>query len=237
LDAVYQFLSWLEPHWKTIALAVTWGGIAVVYFRRWSQWRRKHFLTHVNFSLNYVVGSAPVMRTLLEKPANEVWLNEHGVRRVLAAARRTTAAQPFILLKADKDQEFANRAVLNALSERFASAFVAAAMGAPVRKATFCFALTCEKYSDIRTIKLRVLLVEKRTLVGLFGPEDRAAGLEVRDAIYHARLKTLRALYDLYVKDQARATPLLGQIELGVPAVTAGQEAACANPTTAAASG
>jgi hypothetical protein len=48
-------------------------------------------------SLNYVRGGALVLRTLLEKPANEVWLNEYGVRTVLAAAQRTTADQPFVL--------------------------------------------------------------------------------------------------------------------------------------------
>ena len=85
------------------------------------------------------------MRTLLEKPADQVWLNEYGVRKVLAAAQRTTADQPFVLLADPRDMDFANRAVLNRLSERFAPAYLAAALGRPVRAETFRFAITCER--------------------------------------------------------------------------------------------
>jgi hypothetical protein len=158
------------------------------------------------------------MRTLLERPAHEVWLNEYGVRTVLAAARRTTLAEPFLTLTSRPDTEFANRAVLNLLSERFAATFVAAALEAPRRTGTFLFAITCEKYEEIRTRKLRVLVVAKQTLIDLFGPGNAAARLQVDSLIYRARLQTLRLMYERYVQDQKADHPVLGEVELGVPA-------------------
>jgi hypothetical protein len=216
VETVHRVLEVLRPHWNTLALLLTWVGIGFVYLRRRKQWHRKAFLAQVNFSLNYVAGSTLAMRTLVEKPANQVWLNEYGVRMVLAAAHKTTVGHPFIILKHPKDRDFANRAVLNVLSERFAEGFVAAALGLPVKTAPFCFAITCEKYEEIRTLKLRVLIVAEQTLIDLFGPDDGAAKLEVTSVIYQARLKTLRAMYELYAKDRQSEQPVLGQVELGV---------------------
>ncbi len=218
METLHRVLEFLRPHWNTLALLLTWAGIGVVYLRRRAQWRHKHFLAQVNFSLNYVQGGALVMRTLLEKPAGEVWLNEYGVRTVLAAAQRTTADQPFVLLADPRDMDFANRAVLNQLSERFAPAYLAAALGLPVRAATFRFAITCERYEEIRTLKLRVLVVAEQTLTELFGPADGAAQVEAPGLVLQARLTTLRGLYELYLRDKGRERPVLGQVELGVPA-------------------
>lgn len=210
------FLEWMRPHWNTLALIVTWIGILVVALRRRLQWRHKRFLTQVNFSLNYRSGNSLVMRTLLERDASEVWLNAYGVKLVNAAAARTTPQNPFLLFKDTKDQDFINRAVLNVLSGRFAETFLAVSLGAPVRSATYSFAITCEKFEDIRTIKLRVLLMSEATMLDLFGPERSAEPMQIRNPIYQARLTTLRAMYDLYRKEQTTDRPILGKVELGV---------------------
>jgi hypothetical protein len=216
VGAIRDFFEALRPYWSTLALLATWAGIGFVYLRRRSQWRRKQFLTQVNFSLNYVKDGTLAMRTLLERPASQVWPNEHGVRMVLAAAQKATVDEPFIVLRQAKDMDFANRAVLNVLSERFADTFLAASLGVPVRAATYCFAITCEKYEEIRTLKLRVLLIEEQMLLELFGPRDGAAGLKIVSQIYRARLQTLRALYRMYVRDRESGHPVLGEVELGV---------------------
>jgi len=88
MDHLVAFFEFIRPHLNTIALVLTWLGIAIAYLRRRAQWRGKQFLARVNFSLNYVSGDGLAMRTLLETTASEVWLNEYGVARVLAAARR-----------------------------------------------------------------------------------------------------------------------------------------------------
>jgi hypothetical protein len=218
METVQRVLEVMRPHWNSLALAVTWLGIVFVAVRRRWQWRQKRFITQVNFSLNYRVGDQLAMRTLLETTAGEVWPNEHGVRQVLALAARATVENPFVLLKKSKDRDFVNRAVLNALSQRFAEVFVAAALGVPVRTATFVFAVTCEKFAEIRTLKLRVLLVEEAALDELFGPGAAADRLDVRNQVYRARLTTLRKLYDLHVKDKGQEQPVLGRVELGVVA-------------------
>ena len=146
----------MRPHWNTVALVLTWLAILFVALRRRFHWARKQFLTQVNFSLNYRVGNSLAMRTLLESTAIQVWLNEYGVATVLRAAARTTLEDPFILMKNPADRDFAHRAVLNLLSERFADAFVAAALGVPVRTGTFLFVVTFERYPVMRTHKVRV---------------------------------------------------------------------------------
>lgn len=217
MEKLQHFLDVMRPHWNSLALLCTWIAIGIVYLRRRKQWRRKHFMAQVNFSLNYVREGALAMRTLLEVAASDVWLNDHGVRMVLAAARKTTVEQPFIYLQHHKDREFANRAVLNRLSERFADTYLAAALGLPVRTASFYFGISCEKYEQIRTHKLRVLIVEELTLLDLFGPNQQAQKLHLDGVIYRDRLKTLRSMYDQYLRDKETASPVLGQIEMGVP--------------------
>ena len=119
-------------------------------------------------------------------------------------------------MKKPADRDFAHRAILNLLSERFADAYVAAALGVPVRTATFLFVLTFERYPVMRTHKVRVLLVEESSLHALFGPANGAATLEIRNPIYQARLQTLRLLYGLLQKEKEPGQPLLGRVELGV---------------------
>jgi len=216
MAAIQAFLEWMRPHWSAVALIGTWIGILFIAFRRRLQWHHKRFLTQVNFSLNYRVGNSLAMRTLIEKDAAEVWLNPYGVKLVYTAAGRTTRENPFLVFKNPKDQDFVNRAILNILSGRFAETFVAASLGVPVRSATYYFAITCEKFEIMRTIKLRVLLMDEQTMLELFGPEGLANQLEIRNPIYQARLITLRAIHDLYRKDQTSGTPILGKVELGV---------------------
>jgi len=216
MESVQRFLEFMRPHWNTVALVVTWLGIGVAYLRRRAQWRGKQFLARVNFSLNYVAGDGLAMRTLLETTAAAVWLNDYGVARVLAAARRAAVDQPFLSLPDPDDQDFVNRAVLNVLSERFAQTYLAASLGRPVHTSPHVFGVTCEKYGDIRTLKVRVLVIAEQTLVELFGSDNRAASLNIPGTILRSRLTTLRVMYDLYRKDRAAERPVLGRIELGV---------------------
>lgn len=218
MEHLLQFSEFMRPHWNTAALVLTWLGIGFVWMRRRQQWRRKQFLAQVNFSLNYVAEGGLAMRTLLETKASDVWLNEYGVRHVYAAAKRATVDQPYLVLANAQDRDFANRAVLNVLSERFAETYLAASLGLPTRTAPYVFGITFEKYGEIRTLKLRVLVVAEATLVDLFGPQNAATKLRIPNAILQARLTTLRIMYDLYVKDRGAERPTLGHMELGVRA-------------------
>jgi hypothetical protein len=217
-DTVEHFFELIRPHLSTIALALTWIGVGYAAWRNRSHWRRKQFNATVNFSLNYVHDNTLAMRTLLEADTSRVWLNDYGAGLITAACKKTTAEQPFLLLQDPDDHVFVNRAVLNVLSERFAESYVAAAIGVPVWIGTFYFVLSYERYDIMRTFKLRVLVIEEKTLVRLFGPENEAARLRIGDPWHQARLNTLRGMHDLYLKNATAAQPLLHRVELGVVA-------------------
>lgn len=217
MENLQHLAEQFKHYWNTIALLATWVGILIVWYRRRTEWRRKQFLNQVNFSLNYVVNNTLAMRTLLETTAQLVWLNDYGVKAVFAAAGKTTVDHPFIVLDDPKDQDFINRAVLNTLSEKFADTYLAAALGGPTRVGSFCFAITCEKYEEIRTVKLRVLIIEERTLLDLFGPGGKGGQLQLTHVVYKARLKSLQAIHDMYLKDKTSDRQVLGHMEMGVP--------------------
>jgi hypothetical protein len=216
MDTLNAIFDWLAGHFAIIGLVLTWAGIALVYFRRRSEWAQKQFADQVNFSLNYVRDETLAMRTLLECTVKDVFLNDFGVRLIHAAAKHTTVEQPFVHLDSKEDREFLNRCVQNALSERFASSFVAEALGVAGRMGKFIFAITYERYPDMRTLKYRVCLMAEQTLVELFGPGGKGDSLKVTNPVFLSRLKTLRALYGLHVKDKACDQGFVERVYLGV---------------------
>jgi hypothetical protein len=159
------------------------------------------------------------MRTLLESPVREVWVNDYGVKRVLQSADRTTAEQPFLRFADVADQAFVDRAVLNVLSEKFADAYLAEALGLPVRAEVYRFATTFERYGEMRTYKLRVLIVREGDLTaGIFDPEAGGALHDEPRDIYRVRLQTLRAMHDWHRKAGQPGVVPLGRVVLGLRA-------------------
>src|SRR4051794_19569709 len=168
MHVVRSIVDFLRHYGGSLSLAFTWAAIAWVYLAKRANWSRKQFVGQVNFSLNFVVDGQLVMRTLVEVPAQNVWLNDLGVAKVQRAANRTTSDQPFVRLPDPADMDFVHRAVLNVLSEKFSDAYLAQSLGLPVESAVHRFAITMERYGDIRTLKLRVLLVAEQALESLF---------------------------------------------------------------------
>lgn len=212
-DAIFQFL---RLHWEAVLLGVTWLGILLVALRRRRDWRRKRFVQQVNFSLNEVVDGTLLLRTLLEDSAEHVWLNAYGVGRVRKAAERTTVDQPFLRMAWTQDMSYVKRAVVNVLSERLAPVFVARALGAPVRTGRFVFGITWERYGNIRTQKLRVIIIERETLLTRFDPSHPAYPPAVASAAHRDRIRTLTRLRELATSKKERLRRLVGEVELGV---------------------
>ncbi len=212
LTAVWDFI---KEYWELFALGTTWVGIVMVYIRRRQQWRRKTFMRQVNFSLNYVDGQTLMLRTLLEDTALRVWLNEYGVGLVVAAAAKTTEAQPFIPIDSESDLNYIQRAVLNVLSEKFASVYVARSLGAPVKMEEYLFGITCEKYGRMRTQKIRVIIIRERDLKSLFAT-DRAAEIKFVSTVHEDRFKTLKVMYWLHANNDESKSRMIGKVELGV---------------------
>ena len=89
--------------------------------------------------------------------------------------------------------------MLNVLSEKFSDAYLAQSLGLPVKSAVYRFAITMERYGDIRTLKLRVLLVAEHDLENVFAPDPPdGRKVEVPNTLYGARLKTLQMMHELH---------------------------------------
>lgn len=216
MNVVQPVIDFVRQYGAALSLAFTWGAFAWIYLAKRSDWSRKQFLSQVNFSLNYVSAGRLVMRTLVEVSAQSVWMNDLGVRTVRRAASRTTTHQPFVKLDDEADMNFVYRAVLNVLSEKFADSFLAESMGLPVETSEYWFAITMERYSDIRTLKLRVLLVATRDLETVFAsnpPEGH--GVTVHNDLYRSRLRTLQAMHDLHRRADEPGVIKLGRVVLG----------------------
>jgi len=213
MDIFHAIIDLLKNYGVVISLVLTWAAIGWVYLGKRAHWMRKEFMGHVNFSLNYIVDGKLAMRTLAEVRAADVWLNDLGVNQVRRAADRTTSDQPFVWLSDPADMAFVNRAVLNVLSERFSGTYVAQSMGLPVETATYWFAITMERYDDMRTLKLRVLLVKADDLETVFAPENPVA---IPSEIYRPRLQTLRSMHRLHLDSGKPEVPKLGHVVLGI---------------------
>jgi len=197
----------------TLGMLATWCGIAWVWYRKRADWSRKEFLRQINFSVSYVADGKLVIRTLLETSAQQVWLNDRGVQQIIRAAARTTPTQPFIRLADPGDMAFLYRAVLNVLSEKFADAFLAQGMDLPAQFATYRFAVTCERFADMRTLKIRVLLIRDEDLQMTFADGNP---VEVPSAYYAPRLQALREMAKLFAGAGQPGVMTLGRVVLGL---------------------
>ncbi len=217
METLNAVLDFLKRNLSAVVLALTWAGLLFAWWRTRSQWRNREFLSRVNFSLNVFDGVTLAMRTLLEVETSAVWPNAHGLRLIGSACRYTTNEDPFLKLTHPDDREYMHRAVKNAVSQLCSGAFVAAAVGAPVKTGTFLFAVTCERYEEgMRTIKIRVLLVEQDTLREWCAPGGKGDPLPLT-TFQRARLRTLQRMYEMDAKARAGGPEELGRVVLGVP--------------------
>jgi hypothetical protein len=146
-----------------VLMAVGW------YFGKWrarAHWKKQEFLDRLNLSLNSIDNGVLKIRTLSEKRCEEVFLNSVAADTVQQLARKTTAADPILPIARDDTWYYLN-AVLNDLSEQFAVGLLKRDLGAPVSSAIYLVALTCESAGDMRTRKIRAMVVKKSLLTGL----------------------------------------------------------------------
>ena len=219
LELISQFL---ESYGALLAIILSWAAFIWVSLRNRQAWKSKKFLNHVNFSLNdygTVEGKGTLLlRTLMETTIDDIFNSDTAANTVLKKAEETTIANPFINLETDDDQAFILRAVLNKLSERFADIYVARSLGKEVVSAKYVFGVTCEKYGETPTKKIRVMLVNEKLLREFFHPmvvEDSGMHLSVVAPSHSARLKTLREMGRLYFSKKKEERRLLSIIELG----------------------
>ena len=165
LDAVNDLIS---EHWVKflVAAGLTASGWLLGWRRSRQQWRRREFFHRINFSLTSIVDGTLRIRTLAEKSCDDVFLNEAAVTQITTAAIQTKPGLPLIPLP-DEDYWFFLNAVLNEVSEQFAAGLIAKDAGLPVKSTNYIIALTNEADGDVRTRKIRALLLNKSLLDGL----------------------------------------------------------------------
>ena len=214
-------INTLLDHWELALLLVTWAVIGIVSVKSRYDWRQRRFTRQVNFSLNTLVecdGSTTLhLRTLLEDSAVNVWLNEFGVSRVLKAAKHTTLGKPFLNIAKAHDRDLVMIAVLNVLSERFSDAFLARAIGIPTKIDTFLYGLTWEHYGEMKTQKLRVIVIKRSDLENMFDPSGQCK-IDVAEESHRPRIKTLRRMYELWTSANQTDRDMIREVELGMPA-------------------
>lgn len=215
-------LDLVLDHWELALLLATWSVIGALAVKRRTDWQKGRFAQQINFSLNSLTQGEGgqrmlLLRTLLEESAEQVWINDYGISRVLAAARRTTVEQPFLRITEPRDRDIVMVAVLNVLSERFSDAFVARVLGLPAKTDTFLFGLTWERYGEMKTQKLRVMVIKQSELRAMFEAPENAAEIGVATASHRPRIATLRQMYALWTSQDADDRSAIGEVELGMP--------------------
>jgi len=169
MDELIESLRGLiEDNWTKLAsgLAMMVVGWWIGKRRAQSAWRKKEFLDRLNVSLNSIHDGRLLIRTVLEKSCQEIFLNTVAVETVLDASRKTTANDSTLPLPKDDYWYYLN-SVLNEIAEKFALGAVRRDLGQPVQVASYVICLTCESAGELKTRKVRAMLIQKRLLEAL----------------------------------------------------------------------
>lgn len=169
-------------------------------------WKKQEFLDRLNVSLNTIQGGTLKIRTLSEKRCDEVFLNSAASETVKKLARQTTGADPMLPIPKDEVWFYLN-SVLNDLSEQFAAAYLKHDMGGPVQSARYLIALTCESEGEMKTRKIRAMVIQKSLLLNL--PQETPNFESPR---HSTRWKTLQSMAAEYAKNPHR----FKEVELAV---------------------
>lgn len=190
----------ISDHWLKILTAVGFSlmGWSVAHWRASQSWQRREFFERINFSLSSISDGTLRIRTLSEKSCTEIFLNEYAIRQLSKLMAQTTPEDPVVPIPKDDCWYFLN-AVLNELSEQFATGLIAREAGKTVGSAQYLICLTNECAGDIRTRKLRAMVVRHDLLLNL--PEETPAFESPTHAI---RWKTLQQLNLRYAKEPWR---------------------------------
>lgn len=164
-QVIDSLLEYLAGNWPELVWIVLVAGLASYLAGRRSQlqWRKRDFLDRLNVSLTSIHNGTLKIRTILETDAEEIFLNRTASSRIVELAKLTTESDPFIPIPTEDLWYYLN-SVLNEISERFALGHLQADAGRPVSAETYLLCLTCERAGDVRTQKIRAMLVRESLL-------------------------------------------------------------------------
>lgn len=199
MSQVFESISkYSEEHWIELLFAV--GSMAIGWFlgnwRSRNKWAKKEFLDRLNISLNVFADGQLLIRTVVEKSCEEVFLSKLAVDRLRNAAHRTTPENPILELDKDDYWYYLN-SVLNEISEKFGEGQVKRDLGVSISSATYVICLTSEAAGTARTRKIRAMMIKKEHLEELRDGQS----LQVERDSHKTRLKTLEYLAQEHPKN------------------------------------
>lgn len=177
------------------AAAFTAAGLLIGRWRAARSWKKREFFDRLNVSLNSLHGGKLLIRTVLEKTCEEILLNRVAVERLNKLAQQTTKENPIIPIPKE-DRWFYLNAVLNELSETFAAGLFKREAGKPHEAVRYLICLTNECDGEVRTRKVRAMVMRKDTLLNL--PSEPPTLESPNHAI---RWKTLQQMQKAYAVD------------------------------------
>jgi len=186
----------IQEHWLKVLLiavstAIGWG---LGKFRARRQWTKREFLNRLNISLNSIQNNQLLIRTLYEDMMSEVMLNTQAEANVVQAARGTTPDNPLLDFPKDDYWHYLNP-VLNQISEQFSTGLIRRDLGHPVNVGVYLICLTCENAGEIRTRKVRAMVIQKELLQKIVEEPP-----EITHPNHRTRLETLQCLSREYQK-------------------------------------
>lgn len=195
MQALIEFLS--DPIFALVVPVVTFG-IGRWWGRRRArkEWRTKSFMHRITVSLNHLEpveddGVLLQIRTLLEEDIEAMVKNDVAVQHLLAAADRTTEADPIIHF--EKDGWYLLNAVLNEIAEKFADGTMADDLGLPVKRSDYTLCLTNERAGDVKIRKIRAMVMQTEKLANLADIAP-ASCRRVERENHETRWRTLEAM-------------------------------------------
>ena len=196
-DMLNAIADHIRDNWVKLlsAAAFTVAGWLLGRWRAAQSWKRREFFNRLNVSLNSLHEGKLLIRTVLEKTCEEILLNKVAVERLIKAAQLTTKDNPLIPVQKD-DRWFYLNAVLNELSETFAQGLFRREAGKPHDAVRYLICLTNECDGEVRTRKVRAMVIRKDTLLNL--PAEQPAFESPNHAI---RWKTLQQMQKAWAAD------------------------------------
>ena len=174
----------------------------------WFSWRRKQFLHRIIVSLNSFQDGKLLLRTIMEKSCQEVFLNSYAVNVVISAAQKTTDKEPILAIPKDEAWHILNSA-LNAIAEEFHQGVVQRDMGLPVKVERYVFCLTHERAEDVKQEKIRLLMIRSDVLANL--PKEMPA---LESPHHRLRFETLHKMAEA----KKTKPELFAEVEICMPA-------------------
>lgn len=208
IDFLTEFVGdhWLKP---LVAFALTLATSAVGSFLAWRAWRKRQDLNVIHFSQNSIeerpTGPNGAMERWLvldvysENPLDQEITHYMPRRLIQKAAKRTTVEQPFLNFAKD-DRWYVLNIIRLAIAEPFRVGTAAKmAPGAKVATVDCIFAVTYERYPNMRQGKIRVMIIRRADLEKQNVYDD---SLRVESPSHRDRITTLKLMQQDYLRGE-----------------------------------